>query len=47
MSIFDNDLQKHLDFLNNEIFAINEIFDHKISQINPTENDIDSLKLEM
>ena len=46
MSLLENKLQNHIDYLNNEIFAINEILNHKVSEIETPNNELESLKLE-
>ena len=40
-----NDLQNHFEYLNNQVKAVNEIIDEKISDITPT-NNYDLLRIE-
>jgi hypothetical protein len=46
MSYLENELQSHIDYLNNEISAVNEIFNHKFNELGSNNHESESLKKE-
>jgi hypothetical protein len=42
----DFDLQNHIDYLNNEISAINEIINHRVNEVETKHDEIEILRLQ-